>query len=275
MSTKTTFKRVALVAVAALGFGVLTSVAPASAAVVAATGVSAGTAGPTRVGQPTTVRFSITHAAAAAGTDTMTVTATLTSKPDLSTGTVLDLNAGNASSATTTRLGNTFANGTFASDPAASATVSTGVMAVATTTATTNYVDVVVTPDVAGAYTFILSVGNSTYVAGDKNASATITTAGAPATAAISVVGSTIAAGSSVGSILKIVLKDAAGVVTKPNAFESIDLTVSTGDAVFVTGGLKTLSLGASSFAGGTAFTNITDATADDSNVVSLAGGGT
>ena len=31
MSTKTTFKRVALVAVAALGFGVLTSVAPASA----------------------------------------------------------------------------------------------------------------------------------------------------------------------------------------------------------------------------------------------------
>ena len=33
MSTKTTFKRVALVAVAALGFGVLTSVAPASAAV--------------------------------------------------------------------------------------------------------------------------------------------------------------------------------------------------------------------------------------------------
>jgi len=32
MSTKTTFKRVALVAVAALGFGVLTSVAPATAA---------------------------------------------------------------------------------------------------------------------------------------------------------------------------------------------------------------------------------------------------
>jgi hypothetical protein len=31
MSTKTTFKRIALVAVASLGFGVLTSVAPASA----------------------------------------------------------------------------------------------------------------------------------------------------------------------------------------------------------------------------------------------------
>jgi hypothetical protein len=36
MSTKTTFKRIALVAVAALGFGVLTSVAPASAAISAA-----------------------------------------------------------------------------------------------------------------------------------------------------------------------------------------------------------------------------------------------
>ena len=32
MSTKTTFKRVALVAVAAMGFGVLTTVAPATAA---------------------------------------------------------------------------------------------------------------------------------------------------------------------------------------------------------------------------------------------------
>ena len=31
MSTKTTFKRIALVTVAALGFGVLTSVAPATA----------------------------------------------------------------------------------------------------------------------------------------------------------------------------------------------------------------------------------------------------
>jgi len=32
MSTKTTFKRVALVAVASMGFGVLSSVAPATAA---------------------------------------------------------------------------------------------------------------------------------------------------------------------------------------------------------------------------------------------------
>ena len=44
MSTKTTFKRVALVAVAALGLGVVTSVAPASAAAaITPTAVTIGT----------------------------------------------------------------------------------------------------------------------------------------------------------------------------------------------------------------------------------------
>ena len=42
MSTKTTFKRVALVTVAALGFGVLTSVAPAQANVATTLGVAVG-----------------------------------------------------------------------------------------------------------------------------------------------------------------------------------------------------------------------------------------
>ncbi|CAB4570783.1 MAG: hypothetical protein F2557_03285 [Actinobacteria bacterium] len=275
MSTKTTFKRVALVAVASLGFGVLTSVAPASAAVVAATGVTAATPGPLRVGQATTVRFAITHAAAAAGTDTMTVTATLSSKPDLSVATdVVDLNAGGASSVTIARLGNKFENGTFASNPSASATKSTGVMAVATTDATTNYVDVVITPDVAGTYTLLLSTGNSTFTAGDKNAVVTMTTAGAPATAAISSIGSTIAVGGSTGSVLKITLKDAAGNATKLAANETIDLAVTTGDALFVTGGLATVSLGTSDFATGTAWTNIKNATAANASVVTLTGGG-
>ena len=274
MSTKTTFKRVALVAVASLGFGVLTSVAPASAAVVAATGVTAATPGPFRVGQATTIRFAVTHAAAAATTDTITVAATVTAKPDLSAATIADLNDGAASAATITRLGNTFANGTFASDPAASATVSTGAMRVASTTATTNYVDVVVTPDVAGTYTVLFSTGNSTFTAGDKNAVVTFTTAGAPATAAISAIGSTIAVGGSVGSVLKITLKDAAGNATKLAANETIDLAVTTGAAVFVTGGLATVSLGTSDFASGTAFTNIKNATAANASVVTLTGGG-
>ncbi|MEI8287139.1 MAG: Ig-like domain-containing protein, partial [Actinomycetes bacterium] len=275
MSTKTTFKRVALVAVAALGFGVLTSVAPASAATVAATGVTAATPGPLRVGQATTVRFAITHDVAASNSDTMVVTATLSSKPDLSVAeTVVNLNAGGASDVTIARLGNTFANGTFASDPAASATKSTGTMAVALTTATTNYVDVVMTPDVAGTYTLLLSVGNSTFTAGDKNAVVTMTTAGAPATATISAIGSTIAVGSSIGSVLKVTLKDAAGVATKLATNETIDLAVTTGSALFVTGGLATISLGTSDFSNGTAWTNIKNASAANASVVTLTGGG-
>ncbi len=272
MSTKTTIKRIALVAVSALGLGVLTSVAPASAATVTATGVSAGAVGPARVGVATTVRIAITHAAAAATTDTMVVTATLTAKPTLSTGTVLDLNAGGASSATLTRLGNTYANATFASNPSASATVSSGTAAVASTTATTNYVDVALTPDVAGTYTYLVSVGNSTYVAGDKSVAVTITTAGAPATATMTTIASAIAANGANGSPIKVVLKDANGNVTKPDANEAITLSVTTGSATL--SGASSVSLGASDFVTGAAITNIKDATASDTVVVTLAGGG-
>jgi hypothetical protein len=205
----------------------------------------------------------------------MVVTATLSSKPDLSVATdVVDLNPGGASSVTIARLGSLYANGTFASEPAASATKSTGTMAVASSTATTNYVDVVMTPDVAGTYTLLLSVGNSTFTAGDKNAVVTMTTAGAPATAAISAIGSTIATGGSTGSVLKVTLKDAAGNATKLATNETIDLAVTTGSALFVTGGLATISLGTSDFASGTAWTNIKNATADNASVVTLTGGG-
>jgi len=272
MSTKTTIKRIALVAVSALGLGVLTSVAPASAATVTATGVSAGPIGPARVGVATTVRIAITHAAAAATSDTMTVTATLTSKPSLSTGAVLDLNAGGATSATLTRLGNTYANATFAADPAASATVSTGTAAVASTTATTNYVDVALTPDTAGTYTYLVSVGNSTYVAGDKSVAVTITTAGAPATATLSTIASAIATNGANGSPIKVVLKDANGNITKPDANEAITLSVTTGSATL--SGSTSVSLGSSAFATGSALTNIKDTTASDSVVVTSAGGG-
>jgi hypothetical protein len=270
MSTKTTFKRIALVTVAALGFGVLTSVAPASAATSAATSVTAQAYGPTRVGQGTLVRFAIAHAATTA-TDTMVVTATVTSKPTLSTSaTLINVNAGSVSSPTLTRLGNTYANGTFGASTDASATVSTGLMAVGTATATTTYVDVVLTPDVAGSYTFLLSTGNATYTAGDKNAVVTITTAGAPATAVISTIASQIATAGTNGSPIKVVLKDAQGVVTKPDAYETYDLTVTTGSAT-----IANASLDASEFASGSALTNIVDSTASDTIVVSGSGGGT
>jgi hypothetical protein len=82
MSTKTTFKRIALVAVAALGLGVVSSVAPASAATVYTTSISVTTnkapvAGTTGTPVIHTVRFSTATTAAVA----MSPRAILTSKP--------------------------------------------------------------------------------------------------------------------------------------------------------------------------------------------------
>jgi len=79
MSTKTTFKRIALVAVAALGLGVVTSVAPASAAT--PTSITLGTAAPARAGQITSVSVGATFAAALSDNDTMTVAAKVLSAP--------------------------------------------------------------------------------------------------------------------------------------------------------------------------------------------------
>jgi hypothetical protein len=88
MSTKTTFKRIALVTVAALGFGVMSTVAPASAAiandtltVTDGTGVIGDTV--TATSATATISFisSDSTAGAGAGVDTHSVTAQLVSSP--------------------------------------------------------------------------------------------------------------------------------------------------------------------------------------------------
>jgi hypothetical protein len=82
MSTKTTFKRIALVAVAALGLGVLTSVAPATAASGKASAIAIGTVGPVRVGSILPVSITLTLPTNFTGTEeTMTVGAKVISAP--------------------------------------------------------------------------------------------------------------------------------------------------------------------------------------------------
>ena len=81
MSTKTTFKRVALVVVATLGFGVLTSVAPASAAgPETATSVVIGTVPTGRVGVTSSVPFKI-YTSGLVAADTLNISAEVTSAP--------------------------------------------------------------------------------------------------------------------------------------------------------------------------------------------------
>jgi hypothetical protein len=82
MSTKTTFKRVALVAVAALGLGVLTSVAPATAIQRAGTSVTVGTPSVFVPGQNNTIPVTFTLPAGTSATaDTITVIARVISAP--------------------------------------------------------------------------------------------------------------------------------------------------------------------------------------------------
>ena len=263
MSTKTTFKRIALVAVAALGFGVLTSVAPASATQITSSAITAGTVAPTRVGVATEVNVTLTHADVVEGTDTFTVTATLVSKPAASTATVLNLATGTAVETPTKKNGSLSGN-------QASATVSTGTLVIGAGTAVVGSVfNVALTPDAAGTYTVLVSEGNATYTAGNKNTTITFTTAGTPTSIALSTVNSVIATNGVNGSPLKIVLKDADGNVTKPNAFETIKLTSTTGSATF-----SSASLGSAAFATGAAMVGVKDAVADDSVVVTASGDG-
>ena len=96
MSTKTTFKRIALVAVASLGFGVLSSVSPASAAsadndiytLQSATLDTATTTYAARIGQQIEIAVTGSVAASAAGATkihALSMAATLTSQPAGST----------------------------------------------------------------------------------------------------------------------------------------------------------------------------------------------
>ena len=83
MSTKTTFKRVALVAVASLGFGVLSSVAPATAGTnTDITALTASASDPARiktVGGATVITLS--HIDTASALSNNRITAQITSAP--------------------------------------------------------------------------------------------------------------------------------------------------------------------------------------------------
>jgi len=108
MSTKTTFKRVALVAVVALGLGGLSAV-PATAA--AGTGstissIAIGTVPTARVGETVTVPVTINTAAAMAASETIVVAAKITSAPSLNGGQTATSVLSSASSSGTQVSGN-------------------------------------------------------------------------------------------------------------------------------------------------------------------------
>jgi trimeric autotransporter adhesin len=248
MSTKTTFKRIALVAVAALGFGVLTSVAPASAASgtgLTPTALNVGTIPTAQVGVAHKTPISIVAAAEAlalGGSDTVTINVRVTSAP---TGSAFKGLANASKKIDGTTAGNyvdaTYATGstvgaqiafTASSGGIVSATpeIASDVMTVGTnwtttpktaaqkTAGTMGTFTADITPDVAGTYTVLVSVNPAwddtlvatAYAAGQTNVSYTFTTGAAVTAVALSAVTPTSTKGT-VGQVIKVTLTGALG----------------------------------------------------------------
>jgi len=283
MSTKTTFKRIALVAVAALGLGVVSSVAPANAvAEQTVTSISAGTliARPT---VETTATLTFNYTQSAATTDTFTVGVKLTSYPALSSAASFVL-AQKATKTIANPSGDSGAlYGTLSAGAAVSNTTGTHTSVITGgTSLTTAVATLKFTPDIAGTYQFLIWTGGSSYTAGYTSTLINVTTSGAPTTATLSTVASTFAksAATNTGaSYVKIVLKDAAGLTTAPTANESIDLsvggaaaatTVGIGGTAQSTGSKKSYNSG---FGGGSLYVSI-DNTAAETFAITLSGSG-
>jgi hypothetical protein len=197
MSTKTTLKRIALVAVSAMGFGVLTSVAPASAAQIVPSSVTIGTVPTAQVGVVNTTTVTFNMPSTTAASDTMIVNVRVTSAP---TGSgyknfqTSSLSSNEEPAASIAGSGGIATTGTTvkAKIDIALTTGNDGILkgnrlsttdgatvgnnytfsnATATANAAGNKTvsfDVSVTPDVAGTYTVLVSAG--TYTAAAFNA---------------------------------------------------------------------------------------------------------
>jgi len=299
MSTKTTFKRIALVAVAALGFGVLTSVAPASAANVTPTAITVGTIPTAQIGVANVTPISIAAPYTTGGSDSFTVNVRVTSAPAGSAFAGL-ATSGKVAAGT---AGTTFAAGIYTSNSTIGATLTvslptsnTGILAAAesigssagvgydytsaaaTTAPTTRSFNVNLTPDVAGSYTILVSTNAGAtpalYAAGDANVTYSVTTGGAVSSVVLAAVtGSSTANTGGNGQIFKATIKDAAGAVAQLKDGETITLSsdkTSTvlGQVAQVGGAISFGSAGVASvldsgdFTNGVAYFAVKDATA-------------
>jgi hypothetical protein len=282
MSTKTTFKRVALVAVAALGFGVLTSVAPATAAANAnITAISAGTSAPARVlvsSGATTI--SLTHAETNGSVGTDTVTAQITSAP---TGSV---NAALSFAAATTKAP---ASGTYTASTktnqleASNVGVARAVIAPATT-GTTTQLELKINADIAGTYQILVTADADSaagFTAGKKSVSYTITTAGTPTAVAITRLNGAIVGGAAEdhGLNLAISLKDAAGNATVLGLNESLEVsqTAAVAAVTLNNSGVASTSFGSGSATSSNAYVLRAEGktiAAAGTNIITVTGGG-
>jgi len=215
MSTKTTFKRVALVAVAALGFGVLTSVAPATAATTA-TALAAGTSAPARVGVVGGVTVITATSSTSAATDAVSVQ--IASAPAGSSTAVVAF-------ATTTGTGAVTVTPTSTSSTTAGITYGT----YTSLTGTSEKFAVTLKADVAGTYQILVTAdgGVAGYDATKVSVSYSITTSGIPTSLTVSSLGGAVVDGGTQGQLFGLTMKDANGTATVLGATEGIAISKS------------------------------------------------
>jgi len=268
MSTKTTFKRVALVTVAALGFGVLTSVAPATAtpnATLAAT-LTVGTIPTPQVGVVNTTPVTVSYTGTAGGSDTFTVNVRVTSAPagsqyrSLTTNLVSGVTASGNTIAAKLAIANATGNvGILGTNTAWTDSVTVGSIftSAASSSATKSAAfNVSFTPDVAGAYTILVSTEGiasqaaltalagvgTPYTAGDASASYTVSTGATATTVTLAAVtGSAIKTGTiTQGQVFKATIKDAAGAVAQLGVNETITFAKTSGAGTVLMQGVST-----------------------------------
>jgi hypothetical protein len=247
MSTKTTLKRIALVAVSAMGFGMISVAPSANAAWPTTISLGTPTANVAVVGQTSTITVTTTVSATANATDSFTVSAIPSAWPATSgVNDDTDVTAV-AGSAVVAGTANYASAGTWASSLSgktnemtftfSAAPSSTSYPASLTNTFT-------FTPDVAGSYTFAVFLDGSTTVSptgaiksGDTVKYVTITAVSVPATtvamtqqlAGTGVVYADSTAIGSQGIWVRLNAKDSAGALTRLASSQLLMVTIPSG----------------------------------------------
>ena len=306
MSTKTTFKRIALVAVAALGLGVLTSVAPASAAAVTPTAITLGTIPAAAVGtvhaMPITIAYPVST-----GSDTFTISVRVTAAPTgsgyknfqttLATGVTTTGTNVKAAITVTKATSNDGIATTAAADTSTSSVDGATVGTLYTSSNTTGAAGkasflVNVTPDFAGTYSVLVSTNNAAisvaaatlpiYTSGDAVKTYSFTTGISPTSVTLSAVtgADTTGSGTGTGRLMKATLNTGAVLATSETITLTTNQTTSLMGVINQTngttgGGLATLVLGASNFVAGAAYFKLADsAAAATTTVITATGSG-
>jgi len=233
MSTKTTFKRVALVAVAALSLGVLSSVAPANARSTGMTiSLGTATANAAIVGQVSTITVPTTVSVTGSATDTYVVSAVVSAFASASAPTITAV----AGSAVTAGTDNTAAGTWGVASNSATFTFSAAVPSTTYPLSTSN--TFTFTPTAAGAYTiaYFLDGGSNVTATGALKGSDTVkyitVTATTSAAATVTMTQQLAGTGSSTGTNglwVRVNAADSAAAVTRLNAAQMASFTIPTG----------------------------------------------